>query len=99
MSKLPDAIPAPGSWQYEPSGDSDGFYAGIDHFVMEGAEEITCAPNQAYALLIAAAPDLLAACEDTLRAIGHWDTGNVTLATVIDALRAAVSKARGANAP
>lgn len=48
-------------WTYEPSGDVDGDPAydgkmGIDHFVMDGDEQIACAPDERRARLIAAAP-------------------------------------------
>lgn len=53
----------PGPWQYEPSGDCDGEKWGIDHFVMGdgGKVELGCPPTEADALLMAAAPDMLAA--------------------------------------
>jgi hypothetical protein len=59
-------MPTFGEWRYEPSGDSDGERAGIDHFVIEVTgpnpndwREIACPPSRDHALLIAAAPDML----------------------------------------
>jgi hypothetical protein len=53
-------FPEPGCWRYQPSGDCDGEHYGIDHFVMEGDEEIARPPDEARARLMAAAPGMLA---------------------------------------
>ncbi len=48
----------PGTWHYDPVGDVDDGCAGTDHFVMAGDTELACAPSEADARLMAAAPDL-----------------------------------------
>lgn len=49
----------PTPWRYEPCGDSDGFTAGTDHFVLDAdGNEIACPPCDDTARKMAAAPDL-----------------------------------------
>lgn len=53
-------------WRYVPEASSDGFVVGIDHFVVAGETEIACPPTRQQALLVAAAPELLAALRQML---------------------------------
>jgi hypothetical protein len=82
----------PGPWQaFPPEGDADHWEV-LDEFghtaTVYGDEE----PAKANSLLIAAAPDLLDACEELLIYLGDWDDmDNDTCAKA----RAAIAKAKG----
>ena len=59
------------------------------------SDPASLAERDANIRLIAAAPDLLAACEDLLRRFGFTDWQSVHDAAVIESARAAVAKAKG----
>ncbi len=96
MSKR-DEIDAP--WTYEPSGDSDGEQVWMDHFVMDAnGEEVCCAANEKRGRLIAAAPDLLEACQrlDEIDCCDGYElneAGYLILWDALNKVRAAIAKA------
>jgi len=63
--------PRPGTppWHYRPGGDADGCGTGVvTGFVLDAdGTELACPPTAAVARLMAAAPDLLAACGEALQ--------------------------------
>lgn len=79
----------PGPWTYEPAGDSDGEMIGIDHFVMAGDVEMACPRTEADARLIAAAPDMLYACQEIVAALNEYmaDKGTQYPSEVIAAIQ------------
>lgn len=99
----------PGPWLYAPEWDGDGEVVGIDHFVIADEVELACPARKADALLIAAAPDLLAlahayeAWEADLILNGDWSGSCVRMTQTqhdrmleLQAMRnAAVAKATG----
>jgi hypothetical protein len=83
-----------GTEKYRGSITSAKWIAELDADSLDGE----CGENEANARLIAAAPDLLAACEAVLSNLDHlsdvWGQEGVTR-TVQDRLRAAIAKAKG----
>jgi hypothetical protein len=81
---------------YEASGDSDGEYAGVDHFVLDAdGEQMACAPSEEVGLLFAAAPEMLAACKAALVAINNHPFGSDNFGGIERDLKAAIAKAKG----
>jgi hypothetical protein len=101
----------PGLWSVEPHGDTVALYAGRDdqhHGLRLMNLDDGDANFAANARLIAAAPDLLAACELALEQLHHCDCsngvtspmgdideGNVWAGQTADTLLAAIRKAKG----
>lgn len=89
----------PGPWEVAMPGEVDEHYAVLDGFghtasVYGYPEEASAA--LANARLIAAAPDLLAACEELLIYLGDWN--DMEDETCV-AARRAIAKARGQEVP
>jgi len=86
----------PGPWDYEPYEDSppeSAIIGGVYQIAVVGYDDA----EYSNARLIAAAPDLLAACEV---AIAAYDQAKLEgksrwLGTEVDAMREAIAKARG----
>lgn len=87
----------PGPWYVYPT-EYDNDTESFDVMADGAAITIACPPSEADARLIAAAPDLLAACEQVLSRLDYltelWGQEGVTRG-VQDALRAALAKAKG----
>jgi len=93
-----------GPWTYEPATEMEcATVANADRIIArvhrEGAPPTkeTIARVNANALLIAAAPDLLAACEQAQEVLSAWDRSTVA-AQALDAVSAAIAKAKGGAA-
>ena len=91
----------PGPWRVEHS-TAKGYlymsylYSDEHHIISVGGSSISKGENKANARLIAAAPDLLAACEAVWQSCDR--EGRIMLpsnGTTITALRAAIAKAKG----
>lgn len=90
-------------FRYEPSGDSDGFTAGIDHFVLDAnGEELACAPNEEIGLLFAASPDLyreLRHLVQLLEPLERDGSLNIPGLATLNGARMALAKVEPSNAP
>lgn len=91
----------PGPWEYVPRDDTPGHREGA--FVKIGGRRWACTAlvqrnTDEDALLISAAPDLLAACKTADTFLDHlknsWEVCGHTQA-MIDAIKAAIAKAEG----
>jgi hypothetical protein len=86
-----DHTPGPWTWDELPEGRSGLLLGPGVSSVLDISDDWTCKlPNEADAHLIAAAPDLLAALENTLICVDER-----TEAAVIEHARAAIAKAKG----
>lgn len=69
--------------------------SGVDSDMSEDEWQQTVERNQANARLIAAAPDLLAACERSVRLLGQREGTDAVVDSALVQIRAAIAKAEG----